>query len=76
MSFVRKIARDQSFDLTIILVGSRCCGAKSALLIRYLGGKFIEEICPTIEDTYAAEVSVDGRILKVLFIGSLFFFFF
>ena len=74
MSVVKPIKVDnaEEIDLTILLFGSGGCGAKTALVIRFIQGYFITDYDPTIDDCYGAIVAVDGKEYRVRFIGLFF----
>ena len=52
--------RVEDKDLKICVLGAQGSG-KSSLVIRYIIGDFVEEIDPTIEDSYRKQALIDDR---------------
>ena len=45
--------------LKVAIIGPGGCG-KSAIAVRILSRRYINEYCPTLEDTYHRILSIDG----------------
>jgi small GTP-binding protein len=51
-------------EYKIVVLGSGGVG-KSALVIRYMQGRFVEKYDPTIEDSYRKQVEIDGTAVML-----------
>ena len=76
MSAIKKVSRiscaSEECDFNVVMIGAGGTGAKSAVTIKYVFDRFLEEYDPTIEDSYGMSITIDGQPFKMCIIGMFF----